>query len=180
MTLQLSKKITLWCSFFSFFCVIIIVKHLDPFDALLHRYRGLLFTLCSRFRHRGVEIDDLIQEASVALWRNHERLTAMPWGPQQAALVWKIARNAVIDTLRRIEETEALPEGYDSADDDRTLLHELHERIALLTEPDRSIVRMQLEGYSYEEIGERLGLSEKNVSVRLVRIKEKIRKEWNI
>jgi RNA polymerase sigma-70 factor (ECF subfamily) len=94
--------------------------------------------------------------------------------------VWKIARNAVIDTLRRIEETEALPEGYDSADDDRTLLHELHERIALLTEPDRSIVRMQLEGYSYEEIGERLGLSEKNVSVRLVRIKEKIRKEWNI
>lgn len=37
---------------------------------------------------------------------------------------------------------------------------------------------MQLEGYSYEEIGTELGITEKNVSVRLVRIKEKIRKEW--
>ena len=37
---------------------------------------------------------------------------------------------------------------------------------------------MQLEGYSYEEIGAELGMTEKNVSVRLVRIKEKIRKEW--
>ena len=156
------------------------MKHLDPFDALLHRYRGLLFTLCQRYSRRGTTVEDLLQEASVALWRNHEQLTAMSWGPQQAALVWKIARNAVIDDLRRTPETEALPEGFDSTADDRTLLHELHERIALLTEPDRSIVKMQLEGYSYEEIGERLGLSEKNVSVRLVRVKEKIRKEWNI
>ena len=39
---------------------------------------------------------------------------------------------------------------------------------------------MQLEGYSYEEIGQQVGMSEKNVSVRLVRIKEKIRKEWKI
>ena len=156
------------------------MKHLDPFDALLHRYRGLLFTLCQRYSHRNTTVEDLLQEASVALWRNHERLTAMPWGPQQAALVWKIARNAVIDDLRRTPLTEALPEGYDCVDDDRTLVHELHERIAMLPDPDRSIVKMQMEGYSYEEIGERLGMSEKNVSVRLVRIKEKIRKEWNI
>ena len=57
-------------------------------------------------------------------------------------------------------------------------MDQLHERIALLPEPDRTIVTMQLEGYSYEEIGQQLGMTEKNVSVRLVRIKEKIRKEW--
>ena len=97
---------------------------------------------------------------------------------QQAALTWRIARNAVIDALRRTEETEALPEGLDSAAEDNTLVDQLHERIALLPEPDRTIVTMQLEGYSYEEIGQQLGMTEKNVSVRLVRIKEKIRKEW--
>ena len=156
------------------------MKHLDPFDALLHRYRGLLFTLCQRYSRRGTTVEDLLQEASVALWVKREVVLSLSTGPRQAALVWKIARNAVIDDLRRTPETEALPEGFDSTADDRTLLHELHERIALLTEPDRSIVKMQLEGYSYEEIGERLGLSEKNVSVRLVRVKEKIRKEWNI
>ena len=147
----------------------------DPFDELLHRYRGLLFTLCSRFKHRGLEVDDLIQEASIALWRNREKLFSLG-SVQQAALTWKIARNAVIDALRRVEETDVLPEGHDIADDDRSLLHELREQIGRLEEPDRSIVRMQLEGYSYEEIGNQLEMTEKNVSVRLVRAKEKLRK----
>lgn len=147
----------------------------DPFDELLHRSRGLIFTLCSRFKHRGLEVDDLIQEASIALWRNREKLFSLG-SVQQAALTWKIARNAVIDALRRVEETDVLPEGHDIADDDRSLLHELREQIGRLEEPDRSIVRMQLEGYSYEEIGNQLEMTEKNVSVRLVRAKEKLRK----
>lgn len=150
----------------------------DPFEELLHRYRGLLFTLCSHFSHRGLDIDDLIQEATIALWRNHERLLALG-SVQQAALTWKIARNAVIDALRHYEDTEALPEGHDEIDEDRTLLQELYEAISHLGEPDRTIVRMQLEGYSYEEIGKKLDMTEKNVSVRLVRTKEKLRKAMN-
>ena len=152
-----------------------VVKPNDPFDELLHRYRGLLFSLCSRFRHRGLDVDDLIQEASIALWRNRERLLALGSVPQ-AAMTWKVARNAVIDALRRYEDTEALPEGHDEACEDRTLLKELHEEINRLEEPDRTIVRMQLDGYSYEEIGNALEMTEKNVSVRLVRTKERLRK----
>lgn len=153
------------------------VKQRDSFDMLLHRYRGLLFTLCRGYSRRSTTVEDLLQEATVALWRDRERLLALPQ-VQQAALIWKIARNAAIDTLRRSKETDSLPEGYDAAADDRTLVDELHERIALLDEPDRTIVRLQLEGYSYEEIGAEVGMTEKNVSVRLVRIKDKIRKEW--
>ena len=153
------------------------MKMNNPFDELLHRYRGLLFTLCSRFKHRGLEVDDLMQEASIALWRDRERLLGLGTGVQQAALVWRIARNAAIDALRRTDETDSLPEGYDQMDDDRTLLRELHEQIGTLGEPDRTIVRMQLEGYSYEEIGNQLGMTEKNVSVRLVRAREKLREK---
>lgn len=146
---------------------------------MLHRYRGLLFTLCSHFRHRGLDVNDLIQEAAIALWRNRERLLALD-GVQQAALTWKIARNAVIDALRRTDESEALPEGYDEVAEDRGLMEELHELIARLDEPDRMIVKLQLEGYSYEEIGERVGMTEKNVSVRLVRVKDKLRTAMNV
>ena len=73
-----------------------------------------------------------------------------------------------------------MPEGYEMVDEDRTLLRELHERIALLDEPDRTIVLLQLEGYNYHEIGDMVGRTEKNVSVRLVRIKEKLRKSMDI
>ena len=157
-------------------CVIMDVRTKDPFEELLHRYRGLLFTLCSRFRHRGLDTDDLIQEATIALWRARERLLALSGAPQ-AALTWKIARNAVVDTLRRIEDNEALPESYDQREEDRSLVDELHEVIAQLNEPDRTIVKMKLEGYSYKEIAQELEMTEKNVSVRLVRVKDTIRKE---
>lgn len=150
----------------------------DPFDALLHRYRGLLFSLCQRYQRRSATLEDLLQEASVALWMNRERLLALSAGPRQAAFVWKIARNAIIDNLRRTPMSEALPEGYETEDEDRSKVYELRERIALLPEPDRTVVTMQLEGYSYEEIAESLKMTVKNVSMRLVRIKEKIRKEW--
>ena len=147
----------------------------DPFEEMLHRYRGLLFTLCSQFRHRGLDTEDLMQEATIALWRNSERLLSLG-RVQQAAFAWKVARNAAIDALRRTEETEELPDYYDAPEEDRGLLQELQEQIERLREPDRTIVRLQLEGYSYEEIGKRLDMTEKNVSVRLVRAKEKLKK----
>ena len=99
---------------------------------------------------------------------------------QQAALVWKMSRNAVIDALRRIEDMDELPEAYDEQAEDRSLIQELHEEINRMEEPDRTILNMQLEGYSYEEIGHALGMTEKNVSVRLVRAKEKLRKTMTI
>ena len=146
---------------------------------MLHRYRGLLFMLCRHYSRQGVEVQDLLQEVTIALWRDHERLLSLP-AVQQTALIWKIGRNASIDCLRRHKATEALPEEYDKEGEDRTLLRELYERIALLDEPDRSIVRLQLEGYNYEEIGAKVGITAKNVSVRLVRIKEKLRKSMTI
>ena len=151
----------------------------DSFEALLHRFRGLLFTLCKRYANRGVEVDDLLQEAAIALWRARERILPLP-SVQQAALVWKIARNAVIDDLRRTPMTDSLPDNYDTIADDKTLINELYEQIALLDEPDRTIVRMQLDGYNYKEIGEAVDMTEKNVSVRLVRIKDKLRKTMMI
>lgn len=110
------------------------------------------------------------------MWRARERLLALS-GPAQAALTWKVARNAVIDALRRIEDSVALPESYDEREDDNTLVDELHEVISHLDEPDRTIVTMKLEGYSYKEISGQLGMTEKNVSVRLVRVKDKLREE---
>ena len=41
---------------------------------------------------------------------------------------------------------------------------------------DRAIVLLWLENLSYEEIGQIVGITPKNVSVRLVRIKEQLKK----
>ena len=51
----------------------------------------------------------------------------------------------------------------------------LHERIQKLGPFDRAIVLLWLEDMSYEEIGAIVGISVKNVSVRLMRIREQLK-----
>ncbi len=142
-------------------------------------YRGLLFTLCRRYSGHGVEVDDLMQDIAITLWQQRERLLSMNRGAQQAAWVWKVARNAAIDSLRRVRATESLPDNWEMADEERSHIDALHEHIEQLPEPDRTLVNLHLQGYSYREIGQQLMMTEKNVSVRLVRIKDKLRKEMS-
>lgn len=52
----------------------------------------------------------------------------------------------------------------------------LHQRICSLKPFDRAIILLWLEDMSYEEIGNILGLTAKNISVRLVRIREELKK----
>ena len=52
------------------------------------------------------------------------------------------------------------------------------EMIDALHEPDRTIVKMHLEGYEYKEIGKHIGMQKNNVGVRLMRIKEKLKEQW--
>ena len=56
---------------------------------------------------------------------------------------------------------------------------ELYDRINQLGLVDRSIVLLWLEALSYEEIGAIVGISAKNVSVKLVRIREQLMKMSN-
>lgn len=64
-------------------------------------------------------------------------------------------------------------------DGDTKQIRMLRERISLLGPFDRAIVLLWLENLSYDEIGAIVGISAKNVSVRLFRIKEQLKKMSN-
>ena len=69
---------------------------------------------------------------------------------------------------------------FEDTDEDTKQIAQLYKRINLLQKFDKAIVLLWLESLSYEEIGDVLGISAKNVSVRLVRIKEQLKKMSNI
>ena len=52
----------------------------------------------------------------------------------------------------------------------------LHQRISRLQPLDRAIVLLWLEDISYDEIAAIIGITAKNVSVRLVRIREQLKR----
>ena len=139
------------------------------------RYRGLLFSVCRRYGRRGVEVDDLLQETTMALWNLRDKLFSITIAPKQATWIWRVARNTCIDLLRHTPQSSSLPDDYDTPDEDTTLHDTLHELIAQLPEPDRTIVTLHLEGYEYKEIGREVGMTKNNVGIRLMRIKDKLR-----
>ena len=144
------------------------------------RHRGLLFSVCRRYSRDGLAVDDLLQETTLALWNRRQQLFGIAPAPKQAAWTWRVARSTCIDLRRKKDnDTSPLPDGYDAPAEDTSLHDALHELIALLPEPDRTIVTMHLEGYDYKEIGQRVGMTKNNIGIRLMRIKEKLREQWN-
>ena len=65
---------------------------------------------------------------------------------------------------------------FEDRDEDTTQIKMLYNRISRLKHFDRAIVLLWLENFSYEEIAAIVGISVKNVSVRLFRIKEELKK----
>ena len=143
------------------------------------RYRGLLFAVCARYARRGLDVDDLLQETTLRLWELREQLFGITLAPKQAAWLWRVARSTCIDLQRRTPSPAPLPDGYDQPSPDTSLHDHLHELIAQLPEPDRTIVTMHLEGYEYKEIGHKTGMTKNHVGIRLMRIKEKLKQQWN-
>jgi RNA polymerase sigma-70 factor (ECF subfamily) len=65
---------------------------------------------------------------------------------------------------------------FNDSDEDTKQVEMLRSRINKLGPFDRAIILLWLENMSYEEIGQVVGISTKNVSVRLYRIKEQLKK----
>ena len=65
---------------------------------------------------------------------------------------------------------------FEDNDAKSTQVRQLHQRIGKLGLVDRALVMLWLEGMSYDEIGDVMGISAKNVGVKLFRIKEQLKK----
>ena len=65
---------------------------------------------------------------------------------------------------------------FEDTDDRALQTKRLYARINRLGLVDRAIILLWLEGLSYEEIGGIMGISVKNVSFQLHRIKEELKK----
>ena len=130
------------------------------------------------FSKDKAEVEDLYQEVLINLWKAFPqfegRSTVRTW-------VWRIALNTCVSIDRKkSRRKDTLPlkidiDLYNDTDSDTRQIKMLHDRINRLGVFDRAIILLWLENMSYEEIGAIVGISEKNVSVRLVRIREQLK-----
>jgi len=147
------------------------------FSRIIREQKATIYTVCYMFSKDKEEVDDLFQEVLVRLWQGYDSFQGKS---DLRTWIYKVSLNTCIsiDRKKKRRKTQPLLEGvdlFDKNDADNRQTDLLHERIGRLQAFDRAIVLLWLEDMSYEEIAQIVGISVKNVSVKLYRIKEQLK-----
>ncbi len=148
------------------------------FAQTVTEHKSTIYTVCYMFSNDSDEVNDLFQEVLINLWKGFEgfehRSDIKTW-------IYRVALNTCISLDRKRRRSATVPltmdiNLFEDSDEDTRQVDMLHRRIARLQPFDRAIVLLWLEDLSYDEIGRIVGITAKNVSVRLFRIREQLKK----
>jgi len=163
---------------------------LPAFNALVEMYQGQVYNLCRRMLGVREAAEDATQEAFLAAYNNIRRFR----GPSFRAWLFRIAANAATDELRRrgrrpqvsleapFSDTETALDLPDRAPGPEELALRSERarsmQAALLTlPPDQrlAVILADVQGLSYEEVGQVMGSSLGTVKSRLSRGRGRLR-----
>ena len=149
------------------------------FVEMVYTHMGIIYKICNLYAAEE-DREDLKQEIIYQLWKSCPTYRGEA---QFQSWMYRVALNTAMLGLRakKVKYTRLNEHVLEISDDtvesqDQEIrIKELYKQIAKLKDLDKTIIFLYLEQCSYEEIAEITGISNKNVSVRLVRIREKLR-----
>ncbi|WP_366944422.1 sigma-70 family RNA polymerase sigma factor [uncultured Alistipes sp.] len=151
----------------------------QEFTRLAEMHKTLVYTVCYMFSGSREEAEDLFQDVLVRLWKGYDSFRGES---DVRTWIYRVSLNTCINAQKKKKrKTTHIPLNIDvdffGEISDRTLqVRRLYDRINRLGLVDRALILLWLEGLSYEEIGAVIGVSVKNVSFQLYRIKEELKK----
>ena len=148
------------------------------FERLVKQHKTTIYTVCYMFSDDTDEVNDYFQETLINLWNGFSKFR---YESSPQTWIWRVSMNTCISADRKKRSRgQSVPLTMDidlfaDTDDENRQVKMLYDRIHSLNFIDRAIVLLWLENLSYDEIGQIVGISTKNVSVRLVRIREQLK-----
>lgn len=146
-----------------------------------------LFRLALRITFDSSEAEDIVQDTLIKVWDKRDE-----WQQIESieSYCMTITRNLAIDRSQKMEarNMELTPEAQEMPDtlnpeklfEQDEQLRLIHQAINSLPEKQRTIVQLRdIEGKSYKEIAEILGITEEQVKVNLFRARQRIKTEIN-
>ena len=151
------------------------------FSVMVRQNKNTIFTVCYMFSKDQEEVNDLFQEVLIRLWQGFDNYKR---NSKERTWIYRVALNTCIsfDRKKRRHNKKQVYMGDDlfgCNEHDSQQTEVLHKRITRLRPLDRAIVLLWLEDISYEEIGSIIGITAKNVSMRLYRIREQLKNMSN-
>lgn len=149
------------------------------FDEWLKGYRALLFKVIRAYAFTIEDQNDLFQEvclqvyASIPNFKGNAAVST--WLYRIAlnnAIKWSTREKKHVDGHQELEKATHLLEANENIIDERVAW--LYAEIKQFNEIDRSLTLLLLDGYSYKEMSDLLGISESNIGVKIHRIKKQL------
>ena len=145
------------------------------FESWIDAHKGILFKVARVYGATHADREDLFQEIALQLWHSIEAYrgdcAATTWIYRVAlntALAWRRKERRHSEGRQDIDAAMPLliaPFGRDPR------LDWIYERIAELDEGNRALALLMLDGLSYREMSQILGIGESNVGMKINRIK---------
>jgi RNA polymerase sigma-70 factor (ECF subfamily) len=147
------------------------------FEGWIEAHKAILFKVARVYGATHSDREDLFQEIALQVWHS-----VVAWRSDCAATTWiyRVALNTALAWRRKERKhgqsrqdididaaTGLLVAPYNR--DPR--LDWIYQRIGELDEANRSLALLMLDGFSYHDMSQILGLSESNVGVKINRIK---------
>jgi RNA polymerase sigma-70 factor, ECF subfamily len=153
------------------------------FQQWIRNHLGLVIKVVRSFADTAVDQEDLLQDVLVNLWSSIPRFRGdskeTTWIYRvsiQTAMVWRRGEQRRKKHQSSYVRDVALANhsGVASRCRDHELIEQLYSVIRQLPKIDASIALMHLDGLTYHEISEVLGISENYVGVKLSRIRTEL------
>lgn len=152
------------------------------FASLIKEHSRIINKVCYFYATDKMPFDDLQQEVYVNIWLG---LNQFRGESKISTWIYRVAVNSALMALRssgrRIEtvatDFSRLDASTEPDDVQRENLQALQALISRLEDIEKAIILMWLDEYSYDEIGDTLGLKRNTVAVKIHRIKEKLSKQ---
>lgn len=150
----------------------------QQFTDIVRCNRSTIYTVCYMFSKDNDEVADMFQEVLIRLWNGMEsfdgRSNIKTW-------IYRVALNTCITIDKRKKRNHKTQlsmdiDYFNSREVKSEQAQFLHQRKSRLQPLDRAIVLLWLADISYDEIAAIIGITAKNVSVRLVRIREQLKR----
>jgi RNA polymerase sigma factor (sigma-70 family) len=158
------------------------VRRVPPsFEEVLRQYGPALGRLAGSYVRDLPDREDLLQEIALAIW---QALPKFRGESSERTFVFRIAHNRALGYLARRRTVGTEPDEHieDGGLDPERALSAQQEGERLLGAIQRlpigsaQVVTLSLEGLTYADIGDVLGISESNVGARLTRARDMLRR----
>ena len=147
------------------------------YNECVELYADRVFRLVVKTMRKPHDAEDVVQNAFEVLWKN---VATVPLDKAKSYLFTVAYRHSInyLRSNKRVTYVDELPQTYAFAPDDianNALRAQLDAALQHLGEVQRAAVLLRdYEGYSYQEIGEMMTLTESQVKVYIYRARQKL------